>query len=98
MLLEVNWQKDKQDTQSQNRVRTLLSKRWLETEEVLLMLNKVHLLEKMGYYVQTWNHSGDQPPKSGDLLIFAKASSKEGARMWRNDFLQYNSRKNSSSV
>ena len=52
----------------------------------------------MGYGVRTQPHVETDTPQSGDLLIFPKESSKQGARLWRNDFLEYAQRKKSSSV
>ena len=72
--------------------------RWLETIEVYSMLTKIHLLIQLGYNVQTMHSNGNDYPKSGDLFIFPKELSKQGASIWRNDHLEYNRRKNSSSV
>ena len=37
-------------------------------------------------------------PQSGDLFIFPKEQTKQGAQLWRNDGLEYKSRKNHTSV
>ena len=78
-------------------MKHILQRRWLDSFEAFSILNRTDLLVKIGHSIRTLSLKAAEI-SSGDTFVFEKIAGRQGGAIWRQDGLQYEKRKNNSSV